>query len=337
MEYREVEQLTTQTDEVFYLGDNQTYWHQVYIKERPELMPYKCCENVETKTRNSKRTIIIGPNIFKECSIDKDSCKSHEYDYISTLAETILPGKVFYINQFCNDTYYIEEDFINKYKELKGLVFGKKYYVVHDMSNFIKISEGMYRSMKHEFYVYVARSYVYIVNTDSLYQWKIYKEKFHFNEEFCLRHVFEVPVMTTELGYRYEDKLLPLYSQEEVIRITTGIYRTRNIIPDKIKKKYMQYPTWHIDPILTSNKEDYVLNNPEFLCFKTLSNDHYLVNIDKVDEWQKMVEEKKEKYSYRFLYKKFLYSVQPYEYQLIKKGIYSRTKSVDPYIDSPPK
>lgn len=336
MEIREVERVTTQTDEVFYLGDLRTYWFNVYIKERPELMPYKNSKYIETRVMHQE-CIDIGPHLSKAYFIHKDSCKFHEYDYIPTLEKPELHGQVFYIFQFYNDLYFVEKDYVHKYKEIQGFVFLKKLTIMHDLLFFVKIAEGMYRNMKREFYVYLNSKYIYIINTDSLYQWKIYKEKFHPNEEFCLKHEFGIPWKQTKWINYYQDDLFPIYAEEEVIRISKGIYRTRNIIPEKISKKYAPIPYWHIEPIFVNKREDYFCVTPEFLSFKTLSNNEYLINIDSIEEWQKIVEQEKDIYSSGFLYKKFLYSVQPQEYQLIKKGIYLRTKSVDPYKDSPPK
>jgi len=155
MEYREIEKVTTQTNEVFYLEDNQKYWYDVYIKERPELGQYKSRSDIDKRLWHSDTCIKIGPYIWKQYSISKDACRSHEYDYIPTLEKPILPGKGFYINQFYNDLYYIEEDYVNKYEKLRGFVFSKKCYVMHDLSKCIKIDEGMYRAMKGEFHVYL--------------------------------------------------------------------------------------------------------------------------------------------------------------------------------------
>jgi|GEM_PF-2750719 len=332
MENPSLVKVTTQADEIFYIGDHRTYWLDIYVKERPELKtPHKSEELV----MNWDPSIRIGPDLLKACFIHKDSCKSHEYDYISTLEKPVSSGKVFHIFKFCNDIYYIEEGYEKKYKDLQDFVFLEKIQIMYDLLLYVKEAEGMYRPMKREFYVYSNHKYVYIINSDSLYQWKIYKEKFHTNEEFCMKHTFAVPIEKCKWRGYYRDDLLPFYTEEEVIRITKGIYRTRNIIPEKASKKYSICPGWYIEPFTISNKEDYLFNSPEFYSFKTLSDEEYLININNIDEWHELVEKKK--FVCGFLYKKFLYSVQPYEYQLIKKGIYLRTKPVDPYKDSPPK
>ena len=331
---REVLKVITKTDEVFYVGGLRTYWYDVYSKERPELIPYKS-KDIDISDMNRDTCMVIGPYVSKSYSMHKESCKSHEFDFVKTLEKPVPPGKVFHIYQFYNDLYYIEDDYINKYKNLQGFVFLEKTIVMHNMLHFVKEAEGMYREMKGEFYIYLNSKYVYLVNSDYIYQWKIYKERFHPNEEFYLNHTFAVPWTRTKWISYHQEKLLPFYTEEEVIRITKGIYRTRNVIPDKVLKKYVSVPTWPIEPLPISNKEDYISDSPEFYSFITLSNDEYLINIENIDEWQNLVE--KNKYTFGFLHKKYLYSIQPYEYQSIKKGIYLRTKPVDPYKDSPPK
>lgn len=321
--------IITQTDEEFYVHDNLIYWSRVYIKERPELMPpYKSVERVSSRFLYWDQEVGLGTNIFKERFIKKKSCETHDYDFELPLEKTLVASEEFYVYQFYKDKYYVHKDYQNKYKELRDLTYIEKVKFGDDRC-FAKIDEGLYRNRRLEVYVYVSSEYVYLVNKIYLYKWNAYKEKMHPKDKFYIKHIFEIQTereSNSVYAYSSYSSLSPIYTEEEIIGITNGISRTRNIIPEKVDKKYIVQPSTKVEPHLISNRDDYLVENPEFFTFKTYHGEEYLINISNIEEWSKMIDTDMKKYACALSHKKYMYAVQPFEYQVIKKGIYIKNK-----------
>jgi len=321
----DVRMIRTNTNEVFFLVE-PGYWTNkprhwsLYLKERPELQPLKESSTIDGLAyRRDYINYKIGFGLEKAYYFNRDNC----YDIFEefNLYHPHNAKKFFNVFKTNNGDYYILDNQLVNYSNKKGFEFISRLWVMHDMLYFLKISEGVYREIKKEYFIFSDNENIYIVNCDYLSSWNRFKSQLFPNKEFkCLDLIFTKDKST----------LLPIYTENEIIRINYGIYRTRNIVPEKEYKKYIPGPPINIKPEIISNRELYYIDNPEFWCFQNINGDEYIVNKNFLED--ALIGSPFKFNSSSFLYKKYLYSVQPIEYSFFEKGIFIKNKPV--YIDS---
>jgi len=316
-----VRMIKTNTGEVFFLvepsyfTDMPRHW-SLYLNERPELEPFMENTKIDGLAyRNKYITYKIGFGLEKAYYFSRDNHYDHFEEF--NLYHPYNAGKHLNVFKTFNGDYYIADEYFEEYNNKKEFEFINRVWVMHDMLYFLKIYEGVYRELKKEYFVFADNENVYLVNCDYLSSWEKVKNKLHPNSQF---HFLDIA------RTKAKDSLSPYYSENEIIRINYGIYKTRNIVPAKEFKKYIHRPPIHTQPEIITNKEQYYFDNPEFWCFQNIDGEQFIINKYFLVE---LLNDNEIRFqSLTFLYKKYFYAVQPLEYTFYKKGIFIKNKPI---------
>lgn len=316
MEYHDYVKISTASGEIFYINEEGFVDWDLYEKERPELIP----STSEEYIYNRINVMGVSRKVTKQLYLDKYECLSHPFDYFCGASFPELKHKFYHRFIFCKNLYYIRPDLFEEYKKKPDFIYVDKFEFNNNGEHCVKISDGVYRDFSKEYFVFIDNKNIYIVNSDSLHAWEAYRNKFLLSNHLSIKNIFTLNLYKEK--WLRSDYFQNIYFESERIAIAPGLYKVRNIIPDKIDNKYKSGSKWYPKYFTVDNQNNYESQNPEFYIFKDLSDMEYLVNSLYLDKWLSISKDISQTFS--FFQKKFLYTIQPYEYIYIEEGIYKR-------------